>query len=60
MNLGVFLFFYGARTTQAFSYFQIPHTDPDPVPDPDPIRIQGFNDQNLKKKPAENFFYIFF
>jgi hypothetical protein len=25
------------------------NTDPDPVPDPDPIRIQGFNDQKLKK-----------
>jgi hypothetical protein len=23
--------------------------DPDPDPDPDPIRIQGFNDQKLKK-----------
>ena len=27
-----------------------PDTDPDPDPDPDPIRIQGFNDQKLKKK----------
>jgi hypothetical protein len=26
-----------------------PDTDPDPDPDPDPIRIQGFNDQKLKK-----------
>ncbi len=25
------------------------NTDLDPVPDPDPIRIQGFNDQKLKK-----------
>ncbi len=24
-------------------------TDTDPDPDPDPIRIQGFNDQKLKK-----------
>jgi hypothetical protein len=24
-------------------------TDPDTDPDPDPIRIQGFNDQKLKK-----------
>jgi hypothetical protein len=29
-------------------------------PDPDPIRIQGFNDQKLKKITAEIFFYIFF
>jgi hypothetical protein len=28
-------------------------------PDPDPIRIQGFNDQKLKKITAE-IFYIFF
>ncbi len=29
--------------------------------DPDPIRIQGFNDQQLKKKnTAENFFIFFF
>jgi hypothetical protein len=30
--------------------------------DPDPIRIQGFNDQKLKKKKitAENFFLFFF
>jgi hypothetical protein len=30
-------------------------------PDPDPIRIQGFNDQKLKKITAEkklNFFWI--
>jgi hypothetical protein len=25
------------------------NTDPDPNPDPDPIRIQGFNNQKLKK-----------
>jgi hypothetical protein len=25
------------------------NTDTDPDPDPDPIRIQGFNDQKLKK-----------
>jgi hypothetical protein len=31
------------------------NTDPDPDPDldPDPIRIQGFNDQKLKKITAE-------
>jgi hypothetical protein len=29
-------------------------------PDPDPIRIQGFNDQKLKKITAENFFIYFF
>ena len=34
-------------------------TDPDPDPDPDPIRIQGFNDQKLKKIIAEKN-YIFF
>jgi hypothetical protein len=36
-------------------------TDPDTDPDPDPIRIQGFNDQKLKKKiRAEKKNYIFF
>ncbi len=25
------------------------NTDPDPDPDPDPIRIQGFDEQKLKK-----------
>ena len=29
-------------------------------PDPDPIRIQGFNDQKLKKITAEQFFLFFF
>jgi hypothetical protein len=33
-------------------------TNPDP--DPDPIRIQGFNDQKLKKITAEIFFIFFF
>ncbi len=28
-------------------------------PDPDPIRIQGFNDQKLKKITAEKFFLFF-
>ncbi len=34
------------------------NTDPDPDQDPDPIRIQGFNDQKLKKKKQlkKNFF----
>jgi hypothetical protein len=36
------------------------NTDPDPNPDPDPIRIQGFNDQKLKKNTAENLFFIFY
>jgi hypothetical protein len=27
-------------------------TNPDPAPDPDPIRIQGFNDQKLKKNDS--------
>jgi hypothetical protein len=43
-------------------------TDPDPAfqvnpdtePDPDPVRIQGFDDQKLKKKIQLKFFYIFF
>ncbi len=35
-------------------------TNTDPVPDPDPIRIQGFNDQKLKKITAQNFYFIFF
>ncbi len=29
-------------------------------PDPDPIRIQGFDDQKLKKNYSWNFFYNFF
>ncbi len=29
-------------------------------PDPDPIRIQGFNDQKLKKNDSWNFFFFFF
>ncbi len=36
------------------------NTDPDTDPDPDPIRIQGFNDQKLKKKQLKkklNFFF---
>ncbi len=36
------------------------NTDPDPDPDPDPIRIQGFNDQKLKKNNSWKFFYLFF
>jgi hypothetical protein len=40
------------------------NTDPDPNPDlnpdPDPIRIQGFNNQKLKKNYSWKFFYIFF
>ena len=35
-----------------------PDTDPDP--DPDPIRIQGFNDQKLKKITAEKKIKFFF
>ncbi len=34
-------------------------TNPDPDPDPDPIRIQGFNDQKLKKNYSWNLFFIF-
>jgi hypothetical protein len=40
-----------------------PDMDPDPAfqVNPDPIWIQGFDDQNLKKKKYSlNFFYIFF
>ncbi len=41
-----------------------PESDPDPAfhvnPDPDPIRIQGFDDQKLKKKNAAHKFVIFF
>jgi hypothetical protein len=32
-------------------------TNPDP--DPDPIRIQGFNDQKLKKNYSRIFFFFF-
>jgi hypothetical protein len=34
--------------------------DPDTDPDPDPIRIQGFNDQKLKKITAEKKIKFFF
>ncbi len=38
--------------------------DPDPAfklkPDPDLIRIQGFDDQKLKKKIKQKIFFIFF
>jgi hypothetical protein len=40
------------------------HPDPDPAfqvkPDPDPIRIQGFDDQKLKRNTAENIFIYLF
>ncbi len=36
------------------------NTDPDPNPDPDPKRIQGFNDQKLKKNYSWKFIFIFF
>ncbi len=36
------------------------NTDPETDPDPDPIRIQGFNDQKLKKIPAEKKIKFFF
>jgi hypothetical protein len=51
----------GLRIRINFIRIQIHHfrlnTNPDP--DPDPIRIQGFNDQKLKKITAEkkNFFF---
>jgi hypothetical protein len=51
------------RVVDPYSFFPDPDPDPeydvggqygsgsntDPDPDPDPIRIQGFNDQKLKK-----------
>jgi hypothetical protein len=40
-----------------------PDTDPDAAyqvnPDPDPIRIQGFDDQKLKKKYSRKFILSF-
>ncbi len=36
------------------------NTDPDTDPDPDPIRIQGFNDQKLKKIAAEKTIIFFY
>ena len=52
----IFLFFYsGFRIRIHFLRIRIQwirmeaNTDPDTDPDPDPIRIQGFNDQKLKK-----------
>ncbi len=58
------------RVVDPYSFFP----DPDPEldvggqygsgsntdPDPDPIRIQGFNDQKLKKKLQLKFFFLFF
>ncbi len=35
-------------------------TNTDPNPDLDTVRIQGFNDQKLKKITADNFFYFFY
>jgi hypothetical protein len=38
-----------------------PDPNPDPDPDPNPIRIQGLNDQKLRKKiTTEKFFFSFF
>jgi hypothetical protein len=34
---------FATSVVDPYSFF------PDPDPDPDPIRIQGFNDQKLKK-----------
>jgi hypothetical protein len=34
--------------------------NPDTDTDPDPNRIQGFDDQKLKKKKTTEIFYIFF
>jgi hypothetical protein len=35
--------------------------NPDMDPDPDPIRIQGFDDQKVKKKKIQlNIFKLFF
>ncbi len=34
--------------------------DPNPEPDPDPIRIQGFNDQKLRKKITAEIYFLFF
>ncbi len=34
----------------AFQVNQDPDTDPNTYPDPDSIRIQGFDEQKLKKK----------
>ncbi len=36
-----------------------PDPNPGPDPDPNPIRIQGLNDQKLKKITTENFFFFF-
>jgi hypothetical protein len=37
--------------------FQVnPDTDPDPDTDPNPIRIQGFDDKNLRENIKHNFF----
>jgi hypothetical protein len=38
----------GLRT--CIHFIRIQHFRLETVPDPDPIRIQGFNDQKLKKK----------
>ncbi len=36
------------------------NTDPNTDPDPDPIRIQGFNDQKLKKNNSRKKIKFFF
>ncbi len=51
----------GLRIRIHFIRIRIQHLRMNTNPDPDPIRIQGFNDQKLKKKIiAENFFVFFF
>jgi hypothetical protein len=48
----------GLRIRIHFIRIRIQHLRMNINPDPDPIRIQGFNDQKLRKKiTAEFFFY---
>jgi hypothetical protein len=51
------IIFHKSRVSDPYSFFTDP--DPDPV-DPDPIRIQGFNDQKLKKNNSRKKNLIFF
>jgi hypothetical protein len=44
----------GLRIRIHFIRIRILHLRLNNVPDPDPIRIQGFNDQKLKKKLKKN------
>jgi hypothetical protein len=54
------IFHEKSRVSDPYSFFTDPDPE-DPDTDPDPIRIQGFNDQKLRKKiTAEKKIKFFF